>query len=238
MNLRVSVSRVDDFRKVVLTDYATEANLVRSIKEPFSLGWQAQWGTALHACIEDPEGTRRPDGSHAFLGETGASYVWPGEIVRACVESWPKGCVFERRLRRDYYVRGHNVVVSGRTDGTLGLFHVEGKTRFGTVYLDSYYQSLQWQFYLECTPWARGVEYRIHEIGGMKDEGGELHVVKGGPRLEEIHVFRVWREPGISRNCRYWLEEFIGWAESRGLLPFLGDKYAEPDKITQPDNSP
>ncbi len=226
MNLRISVSRIDEFRRVVLTDYATEASLIRSIKEPVILGWQARYGEALHACIEDPEGTRRPDGSHAFLGPSGEPYTWSGEIVRACVEAWPKGCVFERRLGRDYYgVSGHKVTVSGRTDGTLGLLHIEGKTRFGTVYLDSYYQSLQWQFYLECTPWARGVEYRIHEIGGMNDENGTLHIVKGGPRLEAIHAFRVWREPAIARNCRYWLEEFVAWADSRGLLPFLVNKY-------------
>lgn len=263
MNLRVSVSKLEDFRKVSETEWARESMLLDSIRNPTPLGWQARYGEALHAAIEDPAGTRQPDGTYSFVGQDGKPYSWPAHIVEPCQAAWPKGSIFERRITWTYRVRGHEVTVAGRADSVLGLYVIEGKTRFGPVEPIDYADSLQWQCYLDMLPWAQCVEYRIHEIGGMYDkrgevcftspawtcvcetEGGRLRERRkepaeascedceapfiykpGGPFLDEIHAFRVWREPGISRNVRKWLERFVGWAESKDLLPFLVNKWA------------
>lgn len=167
MNLRVSVSKLESFRKVCETEWAKESELLREITDPTPLGWQARYGEALHSAIEDPEGTLQPDGTHSIVGQDGNTYSWPGEIVSACHAAWPKGCIFERRLERDYWIRGHRVTVAGRADSVLGVVIVEGKTRFGYVYAEEYSESLQWQCYLDAARWAHCVEYRIHEIGGM-----------------------------------------------------------------------
>jgi hypothetical protein len=265
MNLRVSVSRVEEFRKVCTTEWAKESLLVNEILDPKPLGWQARYGEALHACIENLEKTRQEDGSHAFTDREGNVWTWPASIVKPCADAWPKGCIFERRAEWTYDVRGHRVTVAGRSDSVLGLLVVEGKTRFGLVEPTDYSASLQWQFYLDMLPWAKCVEYRIHEIGGMyadkrtgdmrlsspawlcdcetdggrprerrkepatekcDDCGGAFLLKPGGPWLEHIHVFRCWREPRIARNVRKWLEEFVGWAESRDLLSHLVNRWA------------
>lgn len=265
MKLRVSVSRIEELRKVMTTEWATERLLIDSIREPSQLAGLARYGEALHACIEKPAEKRQADGSYAHVERDGLTYTWPAAIVEPCAAAWPTGCVFEKRAERDYRVGPHVVTVAGRVDSTRGLGIIEGKTRFGAVEPIDYAASLQWQFYLDMLPWARFVEYRIHEIGGTyadkstdqvrfsapawtcaceTDTGrlrekrklpdksscedcGESYAFKpGGPWLDEIHVFRVWREPGIGPNVRRWLDEFVGWADARGLLSHLVNRWA------------
>ena len=227
MALYVSASRVDEFRKVVETDWAQEALLISSIRERTQLGWQAQYGTALHACIEEPARWRVADGSYLYVphGNDGVASTlkWPAVVVDACVAAWPKGCVWERRCEKDYTVDGEPVTIAGRIDAAHGLVIVEGKTKFGHVDPTEFADSLQWRFYLDANPWAACVEYRLHEIGGMYSdkETGELRIAKGCPKLEEIHVFRMWRQPELSEPIERWLREFIAWAKNRGLADKL-----------------
>lgn len=227
MDLYVSASRVDEFRRVVQTDWAQEAMLIASIRERGTLGWQAQYGTALHACIEDPDRWRLADGSYLYVphGYDGVEKAvkWPAAIVDECVNAWPKGCVFERRWWKDYDVSGHKVTVAGRIDAAWGIQIVEGKTKFGHVEPTEFADSLQWRFYLHGNPWAHGVQYRIHEIGGLyaDKDTGELRIAKGGARLEQIHAFTMWRQPDLEKPLEQWLAEFVSWAQNRGLADRL-----------------
>lgn len=227
MDLYVSVSRVDEFKRVAQTDWASEELFIKSIRERGPLGWQAQWGTALHACIQDPGRWRQADGSYLYVphGHDGVEHAitWPATVVDPCVAAWPKGCIFEKRAEKDYVIDGQRVTVSGRTDSVHGLVIVEGKTKFGHVDPTEFADSLQWRFYLDMMPWAACVEYRLHEIGGLYSdkESGELRIAKGGPKLEEIHVFRMWQQPGLSEPLHRWLGDFVAWAKNRGLTDLL-----------------
>jgi len=226
MNLYASVSRVDEFRRVVETEWASEAVFVKSIRERAPLGWQAQWGTALHACIQDPGRWRVADGSYLYVPHehdgVAGPIAWPAAIVDPCVAEWPRGCVFERRCEKDYRIGGDTITVAGRVDAMHGLILIEGKTKFGYVDPVEVGDSLQWQFYLDMLPWAVAVEYRLHEIGGLySDDDGKLRIAKGGPRLEEIHVFRMWRQAEMAEKLERWIAEFVAWARDRGLVDKL-----------------
>lgn len=226
MGLYVAASRVDEFKKVVETDWAKESQLISSIRERAQLGWQAQFGTALHACIEEPDRWRIADGSYLYVPygrDAGLEpRAWPASVVDPCVAAWPKGCVHERRCEKDYLIDGETVTVAGRIDAAHGVGIIEGKTKFGHVEPTEYADSLQWRFYLDANDWARYVEYRLHEIGGMyADDDGQLRIAKDGPRLEEIHVFRMWRQPRLEEPILRWIAEFVAWAKNRGLADKL-----------------
>lgn len=225
MKLRISPTTVEEFRKVVDTDlpFATEEKLVDSVARRGTVGWQAHWGTALHAFIEAPDTYRSTDGTcYRYPRDTADPIVYPAEVVDPCVTSWPRPCVFERPMERTaLLVVGHEVLVSGRADALHGLVIVEGKTRFGPVYVDSYADSFQPMAYLWCLPWASCVEFRVHEIRGVKDEGGVPSVSSSGLTLAAIHVFRVWRQADLEDRVTDLLGRFVEWAESRDLLDYL-----------------
>lgn len=213
--LYVSVSRVDEFKKVSTIEWATEERLISSIRDREPLGWQAQYGSALHACIET--------GNTEWTSREGQTYRWSRAIVDACRKGWPFPCVFERRCQKDYPIDGRTVTVSGRNDAAHGVVIVEGKTKFGHVDVQDYVDSLQWRFYLDMVPWARCVEYRIHQVGGMYSDKntGQLRIAKTGVRLEDIHAFRMWRQAGLENDIQTWLSRFVAWADKKGLAGYL-----------------
>lgn len=215
MDLHVAASRVDEFRRVATTDWCPEDRLVKSITTREPLGWQALYGEALHECIQT--------GLYEWTSKEGQTVKWKPAIVDECRASWPRPCIFERRCQKDYVVNGHRVTVSGRTDGSHGVGIIEGKTKFGFFALEDYTSSLQWKFYLDMLPWARYVEYRVHEIGGMYTDKrtGQMRIAKGGVRLEDIHVWRMWRQDGIGDDIALWLGEFVAWAIKKGLAKHL-----------------
>lgn len=261
MRLYVSASRIEQFRKVMTEEWGDEQEFIRSFTHPEPLGWQALYGEALGACIADPSRWRQADGSYLWTSRDGQAVKWDGAIVNPCVNSWPQGCVFEKKANSYWTtVSGDQLEVGGRTDAACGRVIVEGKARFGQAKPSEWVESLQWRFYLAAHPWAWCVEYRIHEIGGMysdkktgglriagprwtclcETESGALHRRykqpegddcedcraeyehdPGGPRLEDIHAFRVWRQEGLEDELRRWVEEFVAWAKSRGLTGYL-----------------
>lgn len=224
MPLYASVSKLDSFHGVLVGDapWEEDAVLVEDIKNPTPAGWQALWGSALHGCIEAPDKWRQPDGSYLWTDErSGKSVSLPASIVDPCAGAWPKGSVFERPAYKDYYAHGRTLKVSSRVDSFRGLGIIEGKTKLGRLDLSDYYDSFQWRLYLDMNPWAQYVEYRIHEIGGVRNEGGVPVVSKDGLELKDIHVFRCWRQPGNDELCQALVEKFVEWAVQRGLEPWL-----------------
>lgn len=224
MPLYASVSKLASFHRVIVGDasWETEDQLVQDIKEPKPSGWHAMWGSGLHGAIGEPERWRQPDGSYLWTDErTGQSVTWPAEIVDECRRAWPIGSVFERPMYKDYYALGRTLKASARVDAHAGLGIVEGKTKFAQLDLDDFVSSFQWRLYLDMCPWARYVEYRIHQIGGVRDEGGHPVVAKDGLYLKDIHAFRCWRQPGNDELCQELVERFVEWALSRGLEPWL-----------------
>lgn len=221
IDLYVSVSKVDEYRKMVLASddepWLSEDKLIKSIVAPEPLGWQAKWGEALQALIAD--------GGKSCEYVTRDNYIvhWPEAIVREASDSWPKGCVFERSAVRDYETRSWRATVAGRIDAACGLEIIEGKARFGLADLPNYAESLQWRLYLNALPWARCVNYRIHEIGGMyaDHDTKELRIAKDGPTLKAIHTFSMWRQPNTEAECMEWVSRFVEWAQARKLESYL-----------------
>lgn len=224
MDLYASVTRVDEFRRVSTTEWASEDMLAKSISERTPLGWQGLYGEALHAGIEATvKGGVPLDGFYEYTSREGARASWPGSIVNACADAWPKPCVFERRCHEMYRLADDVLEIGGRIDAAHGVVIVEGKTKFGYFVADDYAESLQWRFYLDANPWARCVEYRVHEIGGMYADKntGELRISRNGIVLDDIHAFRVWRQDGIRDELVVWMERFVEWAKRRRLTPHL-----------------
>lgn len=220
LSLYVSASKIDEFRKVVRAEehetWLSEEKLIKAITDPEPLGWQATWGSALHDLIADG------GVSGDWTSREGQTVHWPLEIVQECARAWPAGCIFERRAIRDYRGPGWTLTVGGRTDGVRGLGIIEGKTRFGYVTAQDYAESLQWRLYLAALPWAHSVQYRVHEIGGMRsDDDGDLVIAKGGPVLKGIHTFTMWRQPDIEAQAQHWAGRFVDWARAKGLTDYL-----------------
>ena len=220
----LSVSKLDAFRLMATTDWKKESEVVDAIKGTATYGWQAKYGTGLHGCIEDPPRWWSEDqGKYIHTDRDGTVTSWPREIVDACASAWPRPCVFEQSFKAEYSIDNKLVTLGGRIDAEHGLVIVEGKTKFGYFDPFDYSDSIQWRCYLDANQWAKCVEYRVHEIGGMytDKETGDLRFSKSGPILEEIHAWKQWRQDDTHETVVRWLREFISWAESRGLTGYL-----------------
>lgn len=216
--IRVRVSTLEAFRRVVATEYGREDELVAAIKAgqeggPANVHMRA--GTAWHALLAMPkeELAERYDatqGVHvqdvfAFDGVDGARrHVGPG--------------VCEVTTRQVYDAFGVPVEVKGTTDHMRGLDLQDHKAKFSALDAKDYEPSLQWRFYLSLFG-ARSFRYNLFAFKEPAD-----WLVSNLCELREILSFTFWPYPGMDDELRSWLHRFVSWARDRDLMGYLEAK--------------
>lgn len=203
--IRVSVTTLESFRRLVCTEWGDEAELLASIEgKPFKPSWQMDAGWAWQALIEG----QHPEefGDYVRLRE-----FWFDAIqVQVAREHIGYGHV-ELKSTRQFDV-GMPVTVVAMVDLIRGLQIQENKAKFSPVDARTYEPSLQWRFYLDIHD-AMCVRYNLFSFADPQDDG--FCDLKG------ITSFRFWRYVGLHEECRAWVHRFVEWADSRGVLHHL-----------------
>lgn len=206
--IRLRVSTLEAFRRVVATEWGDEAELAERIERgQWAEGpsnWMMDAGTALHRILEG-KADEGCDGA-LFSG----AYCFDQTAANAILRHQGPG-VRELTARRVFDLGGRKVEVEGTADHARGLVLRDAKTKFTTPDAKDYEPSLQWRYYLQIHG-ARLFVYDLCHFADPKD---------GYCEFKGIVSFRFWTYPGLEEECRVWLARFLDWAESRKLLPAL-----------------
>ena len=205
--IRVSVTQLESFRRVIQTQYGDEAELIASIEgQPFTPSWQMRAGSAWHALLAG--------------GEQGEAdeFRFSAEDVAGAKNSCTGG-LCELKATRTAIVDRVPVVVSAMADRLTGATVTEHKATFSAPDTRSYEASLQWRYYL----WVFGascVEYRLWHFS-ESDKAGQPMRLLG-------HVsFRCWPYERLEADCLEWLTEFYHWVQAKGLAKHLEKRAQE-----------
>lgn len=222
--IRLRVSTLETFRRVVQTDYQPESELIETLRRgqwtDGPANWQMNAGTAWHAILANPIRTQQIefgcDGVPYTVHESGG-FRFSGPDVQAALRHVGPG-LHEVPAGRTWDIDGRQVRVTGTADHVRGLVVQDHKTKFSTPDARDYEASLQWRFYLLL---QEAVVFRFN-LFDFRDPDDT-----GLCELKEIVSFRFWPYVGMEADCRFWLREFLAWADDRGLLGLLeGEKKA------------
>lgn len=206
--IRVSTTTLEAYRRLLQTEYGTEAELIAQIKgEPFKPSWQMQAGQAWDHVLSWP--------GYEALGFQPAygGFTFDAEAWRSAKEHLGPG-VWQVKATKQI---GPALVVA-QVDHIHGMLIDEVKAKFSTPDARDYEQVLQWRFY--CL---------IHDAPVVRYSLFDFSDPKGGYcELRNIISFKFWSYPNLEVDCKRWVSEFLSWAESRALLGYLNRESSTP----------
>lgn len=211
--IRISTTTLESYRRLIETPYGNENLLLLSIKGKDVAGWQAHAGRALHAIVENPTGYTISQMLDVPVIEYHGFAYTQAVIDRILHEMGPG--VPEVKATRTFYVDGRPVSVVAKADRVDGLMITDLKAKFSQVDHQATEHDLQWRFYLLVHGAAMFRYLFAQFIDQDKPKDGEHF------RLKEISQVRYYPYEGLERDCRHWLTQFLSWAESKKLLPYL-----------------
>lgn len=213
MSLRVSVTTLESFRRLLQTEYGSEEELIAQIMgKPFEPTWQMRAGTAWHACLEKHPRT----GAYALCTSGGFSF----SALHVCEALGHIGPgIWEVKAARVFDIGWHHANVVAQTDHCRGLLIQDNKTKFSPADARDYEASLQWRFYLAI----HGAPRLRYNLFSFKDPDEQ-----GYCELKDILSFSFWDYAGLESDCRFWLTEFLLWAGSKNLLSYLNREGSSP----------
>lgn len=202
--IRVRRSYLEDFRRLVETDYGDQAVLIQTILgHPPKPSWQMQAGTAWHALLADP---RPVTGKVVQSGD----YSFSAADVRRGRDHCGPG-LWEVDGNKVFDVFGVPVDVTGTADHIRGHLIQDNKTKFSTADAGNYEQQLQWRFYM-LIHGALEFRYNLFHMSEPKN---------GFCQLREITSFSFWNYPNLLMDCTRWLSLFLDWVHLHKLTEHL-----------------
>lgn len=210
MNLRVSSTTLESFRRLVQTDYGDQSDLIASIMgKPFEPSWQMNAESAWQAVLERPAEHRQFDETDTAYYRSG-DYTFDGGAVGAALKHIGPG-LCEVKATREFDVFGCPVTVVAQVDHVRGLFLQENKAKFSPADPKDYEPSLQWRFYL-AVHGAACLRYNLFSFADPR---------QGYCQLRDVVSFRFWPYAELELECRQWLLQFLDFAHQHRLTPYL-----------------
>lgn len=208
--ITVRVSTLEQFRRVMTTEYAPESELIGTLHgKPPAPSWQMEAGTAWHKVLENPVAHAQidfTDPAHPTQYYLSGDYTFSAEAVNAALECIGPGV---REMLGSKEIAG--VRVQGTCDHMRGLLVQDAKTKFSTPDARDYEKSLQWRLYL-LIHGAACFKYNLFDFRDPKD---------GYCELKDIVSFRFWPYDGMADDCAMWVKCFLDWAGQKKLLGYL-----------------
>jgi hypothetical protein len=233
--VKISVTTLEEFRRYKTFDYISEERMVDRIKGIRSTSPDMDYGTDFGEYIEQPEiAYCLPTG--AVRMPTGDSYL-PRAIVAKIDEyrSELQCPVYEVVVRAKYVFTGMPpIIISGRIDIATGDKIREIKTTRQFDY-EGYEDSLQWGFYCDMLSINTCIYDVFEKYGvvddpnGAKDDEGKLIQ---WPADVNLHSFVFYSYPEMKRDLRWWISEFMGFVQRKGLTEYLTTNFDDDKDFT------
>jgi hypothetical protein len=214
--IRIRVSTLEMFRRVVQTEYQPESELADRIvrgqwTDDPDVPWYMHAGTAWHRALADEAADEIvEDNSQEVLLRYG-DYLFAPEAVHEGIATFGPG-LREVTGWRTWDVGRQRVQVEGTADHLYGLLCQDAKTKFSDTDPADYEQSLQWRAYC-LIHHARAFRYVMFSFKDP-DKAGFL-------KLKDTYWFSMWAYPDMERDVLGWIDRFVGWAKGRGLVRYL-----------------
>lgn len=235
MNLRISVSRLETFRKFLdgeMKGYFTQQLIIDDIKglRPYSA--KANLGTAFHALLEmdlksvkylhDPIAekgkyiikTKDMQEPVTFSNKQAAKALWFREQHPDIVHEVP--------VKTEIELRGHSITISGRMDGMEGFIGSDAKTSDKASCCEDWENSFQWKYYAWMAK-LRQFRYDIFQFV-YKDQ-----------QLDNViyHAYNFLPYMGMQEECLQLLDRYLDFCSMHNLNKYLIDRY-HPDPVVPP----
>lgn len=209
--IKLRVSTIERFRALCEEDYVLPQELIDAVMRGQQGGptsWKMDAGSAWHKVIERPNESAVGSGlNHRY--ESGG-YSWHCDDVIGMFGAIGSGEQEIRKWKR-YSVGGLTFDVTGQADHVYDRTISDIKTKFTTVNVADYEDSLQWRFYLDIHQ-CDAFRYLLCRMSQPKD---------GCVNLQNITTVRYFAYPQMVADLEGWLLRFAEWAEVNGLLPYL-----------------
>jgi hypothetical protein len=207
--IRVSTTTVEQFRLVCTEDWASEPELIASIKgKPFEETEAMRFGKAWQHLLESAFIVMNPKDPERVLA---AEFDFARQDVVRGRAMIPDGAVPEVKLVWPVVIDGRPVDVVAKVDAIHGAHVWENKTKLAGFSIGDYEPSLQWRFYL----WAFGAVCCTYNVFSF-------HLDKQGvATFKDAQAFRFFPYPELKADCLRWLRDFVRWAGEKGLTRYL-----------------
>lgn len=218
----IRVTAIEAFRRYLANgdnDYyeITEQSVIDSVTGELKGNEQTRIGTAFHSIVQigNPE--------HKII-DGGDEFDVDGFKVRLA----KKHCVLALAYRNEYpnayhEFRGYkdygSAIVTGCADMIDGVEIRDIKTKYSTPSDADYINSCQWRYYLDIFG-ADVFHFDLFVFNGYKKE-------KHGYDVRELVLTRhtppitCYRYPEMENDNLALLNQFMDWAETRGLIKYL-----------------
>lgn len=228
IRVRVRVSTIEKFRRLIVFDYQTQEDLIEYIRNGQNSSQTSvamEVGTAWHKLMERPlTGYRAGDEHSPHYNAVGKFFFNPDD-VRAARELVGRGRHEVTHVRPIETTHGHVFELKGTTDLILGPEVTDFKTKLGDdpgrwgrpADAQDYEHSLQWPFYLWLTG-CRRFRYICFQCKGPDEQGLVLVDVP------QSVSFSFDRYETLQDDVVRWCSRFWDFAEDHDLLHFLEHK--------------
>lgn len=221
----IRVTTLEAFRRYLHNsehDYyeVTEQSVIGSVTGEFKGNVYTHIGTAFHSIIE----TGNP--KHKII-DGGDEFDVDGVKVRLA----RKHCMLALAYRNEYpnayhEFRGYKdygrAVVTGCADIIDGVEMRDIKTKYSNPRDSEYINSCQWRYYLDIFG-ADVFHFDLFVFNGYKEEK-HGYDVRGLELTRHAPPITCYRYPEMENDNLALLNQFMDWAEARGLTQYLTSK--------------
>lgn len=219
----VRVTTIEAFRRYVNNSDSgryeiTEQSVIDSVTDKFKGNEYTRIGTAFHSIVETGKPTckRVKGGGRQFLID-GHKVKLSAEQCRAALDyrNEHPGAYHEYRGYKDY----GRAIVTGCADMIDGVEIHDIKTKYSTPSDADYIKSCQWRYYLDIFN-ADVFHFDLFVFNGYKLEK-HGYDVRGLELTRHTPPITCYRYPEMENDNRALLNQFMDWAEARGLTEYL-----------------
>lgn len=207
--MRISATLIDQWLRFKrdTEGYATEDQLIESIKGTFIPTRQVKCGMAFDQILQDPPTYRTGE----FYEHEGIQFP-AKDMDEECIPLFQAPGLWQPKETKTYEIQGEPVTVVTKVDKLVANFIDEIKTYYSSFDYAKYADAHQWRWYLlnfdaayvrySCFGWYDGTR---------------------GLSLNDVHRFRLYRYPDMERECLSELSELVSYIHKKGLESYVAD---------------
>lgn len=223
----IRVTAIEAFRRYLANgdnDYyeITEQSVIDSVTGEFKGNEQTRIGTAFHKIVQDGDYNLDYDyhAGHYYIDVDGniVKFTVPQVRVALAYRNEHPNAYHEFRGYKDY----GRAIVTGCADMIDGVEIRDIKTKYSTPSDADYINSCQWRYYLDIFG-ADVFHFDLFVFNGYnKDKHG--YDVRGLELTRHTPPITCYRYPEMEEYNLVLLNQFMDWAEARGLTEYLTNK--------------
>ena len=221
----IRVTAIEAFRRYLANgdnDYyeITEQSVIDSVTGEFKGNEQTRIGTAFHGMVQHGEqfGSPIKNGYEFNIDDFSVKLSHEQRKIALSYRNEHSNAYHEFRGYKDY----GRAIVTGCADMIDGVEMRDIKTKYSAPSDADYINSCQWRYYLDIFG-TDVFHFDLFVFNGYKKEK-HGHDVRGLELTRHTPPITCYRYPEMENDNLALLNQFMDWAEARGLTKYLTNK--------------